>query len=130
MKYCQNCGASAPDEAKFCPDCGQPFPSSDAPVTTRTITGKKTEPFAIGAFVLSLLSVVTYANVVVVALATFALGSGLYSLVELHLHHDRKGKGFAIAAIVIALVMLVLAILSTVRGETIASVLAALASAE
>ena len=27
--YCQFCGKQIPDQAKFCPECGDPFDESD-----------------------------------------------------------------------------------------------------
>lgn len=50
MKYCENCGASLEENAKFCPSCGtpateaQPTPQSAAPEAESTTPGMASEP--------------------------------------------------------------------------------------
>ncbi|MCH5151433.1 MAG: zinc-ribbon domain-containing protein [Clostridiales bacterium] len=114
MKFCTHCGAELTDDAAFCLKCG-------CPTTVRAqevqVTQTKLNPVALVGFILSLVSVfVTMLTLIVSSGSSgFPFGGGLpfavagvvCSIVGLvkTVKNKQRGKGFAIAGLVVGAVL-------------------------
>jgi hypothetical protein len=95
MKYCTNCGTQNPDNAVYCSNCGQEFRDNTVYNGSAYAYGQPSKPasngFAIAGFVCSFF---------IPLLGWIFGGIGLSRSKNL----DGKGRGMAIAALVIATV--------------------------
>lgn len=97
---CSECGKKISDKATKCPSCGAPV-------------DKKTNESAIWGFSLSIVSI--FLNIV----AILSLAFSIDGLVTISHEHTEKGKGFAIAGLIISILMvlnLAISFYSTVYG--------------
>lgn len=115
--FCKNCGQQVPDESKFCLHCGANLSinetdeaAKDEPKAALKNSGK-----AIAGFVLSLVSVVVggydlVSLLLAISCAVIGLVFSTIGRQEIMLK-KKKGKGFAIAGLVISIVVLSLSAL-------------------
>ena len=99
MKYCSHCGAELLDEAVLCPKCGC-WVKEESMATTEIKEKLKTNICALLGFILSLISVLFFANFFGwISLAGLVLS--ILGLVQIKRNSDQKGRGFSIAGIII-----------------------------
>lgn len=107
-KFCSNCGTELAKDANACSNCGTLV--DQAPKTVDSTVKNQTNGFAIAGFVLSLVSLVCCGIT-----STLGLIFSIIGLVQSK-KMDGKGKGLAIAGIVICCVFVVLVILLYALG--------------
>ena len=90
MKYCRHCGAEMYDDATTCPKCGRADQYDEDYVVPT-----KTNGFAIAGFILSFFG------------GLLGLIFSIVGLVQINRRGNQKGKGLAIAGIVISAVMMI-----------------------
>lgn len=59
MAYCRNCGSKISEEAAYCPNCGARCAKEDPSVQQQPVVAK-TEPMAIAALIMGLLTIFSY----------------------------------------------------------------------
>ena len=92
MKYCKSCGAELLDEAVVCPKCGVVLDEIKAPLTKNK--------FAVAGFVLSIVAM--FINMYAVP-AVLGLVFSIIGLIQIT-KGSYKGKGLAVAGIIISVV--------------------------
>lgn len=101
-KYCGNCGSKMDSDASFCTNCGTA--NSGEVKTSYEDSENWTNGFAIAGFVCSFI---------------FALLGLIFSIVGLNKadEHDGKGKGLAIAGIIIAAINMFLGFIMAIASN-------------
>ena len=110
-KYCKYCGTAVEENYKFCTKCGaslednptpninnQPVQTNQVPVNVTTSNG-----MAVAGFVTSLVSGLCFCGI-------FSWLSLIFSIIGVSKDCEGKGKGLAIAGIVISAISLILLI--------------------
>ena len=95
--FCKNCGKELADSAFMCPNCGTP-----TQVTSKENSNAKSvdmNTFAIVGFIISFLS------------SSIGLVLSIFGLLHAKKYFGGKGKGFAIAGIVISCVLIGLSLI-------------------
>lgn len=110
MKYCTTCGKENEDAAKVCVQCGKEFEEVQAQDTVAFVAPKKAEKFAglaVAGFVLSLI------GLLILPIIMGPLGL-IFSSIGLKqtLGGNKRGKGLAIAGLVMAIIDLAWLIIS------------------
>lgn len=131
---CPNCQKQNQNDAEYCSNCGTKLPSISTPLEKVPQTKKGVDPLALTSFIVSLLSVpgailafmttlifedkanildISFSNWAILKTVLFnqeaiiALVLGIISLVFFKRYHlNRKGKGLAIAGVVISGIVL------------------------
>ena len=108
MRYCSKCGSEIKEGSSFCQNCGEKInsiPSQPATNTTTSNGSTKTNGLAIAGFIISLVAAFSFGSSSLLGLILSIIG-----LTQINKSND-KGKGFAIAGIVISSIMLIVSIL-------------------
>lgn len=100
MKFCSNCGKEVSKESKFCANCGKEVSAEE--VKNENIVAKQSNPLAITGFVISLVSLLCCGGTSWLGLIFSIIG-----LIESK-KKNNKGKGLAVAGIVISTILLIL----------------------
>lgn len=110
MKYCTHCGAELLDEAVLCPKCGC-WVNKEMTSTTREIKQTvKTNVCALVGFILSMVSLMFFFNIFgIISIAGVTLSS--IGLSECSRDVNYKGRGFAIAGLVVSACMFVFSLI-------------------
>ena len=110
MKFCSKCGQEVHDQAVVCVHCGCPIEGAAQPVAAVADAEKKFSAMGIVGFILSLVSLfvglygtVALAGIIFSAIGIKQCGTGAF-----------KGKGMAIAGLVISIISLVLTLISLI----------------
>ena len=114
--YCPNCGCKNAEGSAFCGNCGKNLNGKTTIDYPNTETNEKYNPWAIAGFVLSLVNIVLGEVIVPGVLGLIFSIMGYNQIKE----KGGKGKGLAIAGIIISAISLALYILIiiTVIGFT------------
>ena len=98
MKYCTHCGAEINDEAVICIKCGCWI---GAPVANAVPQKGKMNICALVGFILSMVSVIVFFIDIMGLLALAGMIVSIVGLTQLTIKTEQRGKGFAIAGLVV-----------------------------
>lgn len=114
-KYCVNCGEELSEDSKFCNKCGvdsekNNIAQSNQNVNTTNQGESKFNGQAIASFVVSLVGLIIFGLICGIV----SLSLGITSLKHIKEFSNEKGKGLAIAGIVIGSIDIVLVLFATI----------------
>lgn len=104
MMFCKHCGKEISDEAFICPNCGVPMKQTVVEQTEVPTKLVDMNTFAIVGFIIAFLS------------SAIGLVLSIFGLIHANRYYAGKGKGLAIAGIVIGAVFLVLQFILNLLG--------------
>ena len=119
-KYCIYCGKELSDNTKYCANCGKNTESNNITennqnVNTANQGEAKTNGQAIASFVLSIVGLFIFGLIC----GILALSMGVTSLKHIKAFPNEKGKGLAIAGIVIGSIDCVFVLLGTILNAIV-----------
>ena len=104
MKYCTHCGAELLDEAVLCPKCGCLVNEEKSAAPVEVQQASRISVCALIGFIMSMVSIVFVFNIFgMISIAGVVLSS--IGLSQINGGVKYRGKGFAIAGIVVSAVM-------------------------
>ena len=102
--YCTNCGAKNDDKSNFCYKCGKKLIESNNEDIKENIEKNNFSAFAVTGFVSSLIGIVFFDIVFITVSSITGLCFSFFALDEIK-KKGKKGKGLAIAGLVISIVL-------------------------
>lgn len=110
MKYCTHCGAELLDGATFCTKCGC---KTNVPTetTSQPKCKRKINAYALVGFILAMVSVITFHRDFLGLMALAAMALSIVGLVQIHKDNVQRGKGFAIAGMVVGAYYVIIGLL-------------------
>ena len=99
MKYCSHCGAEVMDDAVLCTKCGCWLNNNT--MATAVQPKAKMNVCALVGFIISMVSIVLFFIDFIGLLALAGMIVSLVGLTQLNIKTEQRGKGFAIAGLVV-----------------------------
>ena len=115
--FCSQCGEKNPDDSKFCSKCGAALVAAAEPAPEAAYTpppsaaagGKRTSGMSIAALILGILGIISFWPLSILAIIFGAIG-----ISQINKDPSLKGKGMAMAGLVMGIVAIAVWILVAV----------------
>jgi hypothetical protein len=115
--FCSQCGEKNPDDSKFCSKCGAALVAAAEPAPAAAYTpppsaaagGKRTSGMSIAALILGILGIISFWPLSILAIIFGAIG-----ISQINKDPSLKGKGMAMAGLVMGIVAIAVWILVAV----------------
>jgi len=114
--FCAKCGAEMSEDSVFCKNCGNNTQKASEVEVNTNQSGAKTNGLAIASFVVSLVGLLIFG----LYCGLISLGMGITALNQIKSLPNQKGKGLAIAGIVIGAIDCVFVLFSVIINVLLA----------
>ena len=115
--FCSQCGEKNPDDARFCSKCGAALAAAEAPAPaaapapppSAVARGTRTNGMSIAALILGILGIISFWPLSILAIIFGAIG-----ISQINKDPSLKGKGMAVAGLVMGIAAIAIWILVAV----------------